>query len=106
MAEIRTVKFSHKYDKMPELILKTRLIQVLKTNKSELSPEFIEYDARHQNGLYPIPDGDLLVLFLLSDTPETRQLWTTVRSWTPDKERYYRGLTGQYLRIETPDNVY
>ena len=101
------IKFSHRYAKMPEHVSHstTRLLDVLKTNYKELSPEFRVYDTEYDNGYYELPKTDLLILILISYIPNAsgganEHLWTTIRRQTPEKESYYRGLRGQIVEIE------
>lgn len=97
------IKFSHEYYKMPANLNTARLLQVIIVEKSELSKEFIEYDTAYPldkrvpwegNGHYELPEGRMLLLLLQSGW-----LWTTLRRWTPEKERYYKELTGQEIEI-------
>jgi hypothetical protein len=37
------------------------------------------------------------VLFLIADDGRT---WTTIRRWTPQKEKYYRSIIGEEVKIE------
>lgn len=95
------IKFSHKYFKMPEPIQSglcntAQLLAVLNTTKDQLKGEFINYDTLAVTGdKYELPEGRLMVLLLLSS-----ELWTTVRRWTPEKEKYYRSNIGNLFEIE------
>ena len=95
------IKFSHYYSKMPSKSLdatwKTRVLEVFTTTKKDLSPGFIKFDTTilNSNEQYPLPDGKLLVIMLLTGT----FLWQTIRRATPEKERYYRSLRGQEVEI-------
>ena len=96
---MRKIKFSHEYMKMPEGFEQSALLEVLVADRSDLCPEFVEFDtAICDAGNYPLPRGKLLVLLL--QTEETLELWTTIRRYTPEKERYYRGLRGEYVACE------
>ncbi len=118
---MKTIKFSNEHKKLPTGALvntvKTELIQVLIVDKKDLSERFVRYDTifhtyqeqpnteREQTveNFYPLPKGKLLLLFLFSTHPplkDTGNLWTTLRRWTPDKEKYYRHLVGQQINIE------
>ena len=102
------IKFSHKYVKMLQNEdVKTpstaQLIGVFKTTKQELSKEFIEYDTKYfdnqsptQYSYYPLPDGELFVLFLKSGT----MMWTTVRRFTPQKYGYYINNCGKTFEVK------
>jgi len=92
-----TIKFSHRYHKMPPAPDPSRLLEVLVANRATLHSAFVEYDtAIIGGGNYALPDGKVLVLLLQAEGGE---LWTTVRRWTPDKEQYYRGLRGTRLAV-------
>jgi len=97
------IKFSHTYTKMPFDIENTKILEVFITELKNLSPEFIEYDTQIEGkgGNYPLPKGKLIVLLLssLQDDSMAWQQWTTIRRWTPDKEKYYRGIRGQRVEI-------
>ena len=94
------IKFSHKYFKMPEAIQlglcnKAKLLAVINTHRQDLREDFINYDTTTVNhDKYELPVGRLMVLLLLSS-----ELWTTVRRWTPEKEKYYRSLIGQDFEV-------
>jgi hypothetical protein len=97
------IKFSHTYTKMPFDREQTKLLEVFITYKKDLSPEFLWYDTQIEgiSGNYKLPDGKLLVLLLLSlqDDSLAWQPWTTVRRWTPEKEKYYRSIRGEMVEI-------
>ena len=99
------LKFSHSYFKMPRdsdgsPVHDAILLHVFKDDSRRMSPEFVAYDTNYDNGRYPLPTGDCLFLLLLSQLPTGPQLWTTIRRWTRNKEKYYRSLQGQEFRIE------
>ena len=81
----------------------TRLLEVFRTTKEELSKDFLQFDTQIEGTSmnYELPEGNLLVLFLVSLQEETGiwQAWTTVRSALPGKEEYYRSLRGQRVEI-------
>lgn len=93
---MRTINFSHRYKKMPEKINPTFLNAVDVAHYQELEEDFIKYDTETIDGsFYPFSKTKLLILRLWTEGEE----WTTVRRWTSDKERYYRSLVGQQVRI-------
>jgi len=103
-----TIKFSAEYEKMPADISQTTLLAVLKVKRSQLSPQFLEWDTkfRGKEGSFPLSSApEVLVLILLS-TPEascTEQpsLWTTIRAaWPLEKEGFYRSHVGELVNIE------
>jgi homospermidine synthase len=86
---------------MPEInIYKTVLLDVLVADRSELSAAFVDWDTAHNSlgklGNYKLPKGKVFILLLLTGG----KLWTTIRRWTPQKEKYYRFLIGQDFQIE------
>lgn len=90
------IHFSHKYYKMPDLAThSTRLLQVLVADSKEFSNEFISYDTTFNGGAYPLPKGKVLILLLFTGD----RLWTTIRRWTPQKEKYYKELMRKYVEI-------
>jgi hypothetical protein len=97
---MRRIKFSHEYMKMPDDFEESAVLEVFIADRSDLCPEFVEFDtAIVDAGNYPLPRGKLLILLL-----QTRsfQLWTTIRRWTAVKEKYYRGLRGEYVECAAP----
>ena len=98
---MNTIKFSHRYTKLPDTISsgdEVTLLEVLNSRFQDLHSAFIRYDATTDKGdLYPLPKtGSCLVLiFIFND-----EIFTTVRRQTPEKEKYYKGLRGEVLRLE------
>ena len=98
---MNTIKFSHRYTKLPDTISsgdEVTLLEVLNSRFQDLHGAFIRYDATTDKGdLYPLPKtGSCLVLiFIFND-----EIFTTVRRQTPEKEKYYKGLRGEVLRLE------
>lgn len=104
---MKTIKFSHRYKKHPLNVLnvsEVRLIEVLNSKFEDMSDTFKEYDTKYYcEGHYKLPKkGDCLVLLFLGDGPikGTLELFTTVRRSTPEKAAYYKGLRGQWLKVE------
>ena len=98
---MNTIKFSHRYNKLPDTINsgdEVTLLEVLNSRFQDLHPAFIKYDATIDAGdLYPLPKtGSCLVLIFLFNGG----IFTTVRRQIPEKEKYYRGLRGEVLRLE------
>lgn len=101
---MNTIKFSHRYDKMPAdtiLNMGTVLLHVFVIEASEIQFDFINYDTIYcENGKvskYELPKGKVLVLLLLSGG---LMLWTTIRRYMPYKYTYYKGLIGDRINIE------
>jgi len=93
---IKTIKFSHRYKKMPVVLSPTFLKGIRLTHYNDLTPEFIELDtAIEGGGNYPLPKTKLMILDLWTEG----DYWHTVRRWTPEKEKYYRGLVGSEVKI-------
>lgn len=94
-----TIKFSHTYNKLigdNGVIDEATLLQVLPVNLEDLTSSFLSYDT--DNGVYSLPKkGKYLMLIFLKDNHE---LFTTLRRSTPQKENYYKGLTGKLFTIE------
>ena len=103
-----TIRFSAEYEKMPADISHTTLLAVLKVKRSQLSPQFLEWDTkfRGKEGSFPLSSAqEVLVLMLLSapeaSCPEQPRLWTTIRAaWPPEKEGFYRSHVGELVNIE------
>lgn len=95
---MRTIKFSHRYDKMPRGFETSKLLEVFITEKNDLHEGFILYDTSYSfdGKNYPLPNGKLIVLLL--QTLGSKELWTTVRRCYKSKLDYYRGLRGQYVK--------
>ena len=100
------IRFSHLYHKLgdgepPE---EAQLLQVFTCDRKDLSDEFVGYDTAYYDGkkdmvsYYPLPGGKLLVLVFL-DFEDNRVLFTTIRRWTPEKEKYYRSQTGKVFDV-------
>jgi len=100
---MRSISFSHQYVKIPSGpdSLTAQLIGVFRTDFGDLCNQFIEYDTRYisKEGKvehYPLPThGPALMLLLKTND----WLWTTVRPWNEGKERYYRDMLNEEVRI-------
>ena len=91
------IKFSHKYWKMPLHHNPSRLLEVITTDSLQFHKGFVEYDTKIVGGgNYPLPKGKVLLLLLITMKGE---LWTTIRRYTEQKEKYYRGLRGVVVEI-------
>lgn len=104
--KLKEIRFTHDYIKFGhyQLPVECTLVQVLKVKREELSDIFVTYDTeyfygRHNEvlGKYQLPEGDLIILML--KPVSSSYLMTTVRSYTPDKFEYYKGLEGQNVRL-------
>ena len=98
---MNTIKFSHRYTKLPDTINsgdEVTLLEVLNSRFQDLHTVFIRYDATTDKGdLYPLPKtgGCLVLIFQFNN-----DIFTTVRRETPEKEKYYKDLRGEVLRLE------
>ena len=100
---MKTIKFSHRYKKMPEGVeyLDTWIKDVAVVDYAELTEEEIEQDtAIVSGGNYPLPKTRLIWLKLWSETIDGGFEWGTLRRFTPQKFDYYSGLSGQQVKIE------
>lgn len=97
---MRTIKFSHKYGKMPADFGVSKLLEVLLAEGSYLHEGFVSYDTSfgEDGENYPLPRGKLIVMLL--QTRDSEALWTTMRRCTPSKLKYYVGLRGSYVKCE------
>ncbi len=98
---MRTITFSHKYKKMPPILTGTFITAVRKVEYQTLSEEFIKADTETVDGqFYPLQRGWLIFIELWTDGYK----WQTLRPWTPDKLKYYKGLEGQEVEIVIDEN--
>lgn len=99
------IKFSHRYDKLPQIYLETdviaELLQVLKIDYNELSEPMMDDDTKYcedrQLKHYPLPKGELILLVFRSSMGY--RMFTTIRRFTPEKYKYYKSLEGKELEI-------
>lgn len=93
---MNTIKFSHYYKKMPKSFEGTVIHSVKVQNTKGLTDEFIKYDTETVDGkYYQLPSGMVMIIHLNTNG----HMWTTVRSWNPRKEKYYKELVGQEVAI-------
>ena len=101
------LEFDYDYAKMPEDVSKTCLLEVIKTHSDKLHNAFKVYDTEHENGYYLLPDGDLLLLILISYEKNisggyNEVIWTTLRRHSEVKEVYYKSEIGNEIEIGMP----
>ena len=91
------IKFSHNYGKLWKQ--KTaRLILVELIDASQFNEDLLEYDTRYGDGRFYLPKvGQFLQLFFVGDKHIP---FCTIRSFNPEKEKYYRSLIGQMYDVE------
>lgn len=92
------IEFSHSYPKLHNQ-KSAVLLEVYLKDREDLSVAFVEYDTTyiidHAIGLfseetlghYKLPEGRVLVLLFIGDQMIP---FTTVRRYTPEKDRFYR----------------
>lgn len=101
---MRSIKFSHKYYKFPAAFEKSKISQIIVMDENDISQPFREYDTVFtssiaEDGFYPLPKGKVILIFLIANSG-MGWLWTTIRRWTPEKEKYYQDLVGMIVFCE------
>jgi len=111
----RVIKFSHRYCKFDTPPERVQLLHVFRENAKSLGGEFINYDTTYEEkdgemGQYALPTGKVLVLLFegLKDYGELGLMgsffvFTTIRRWTKEKERYYRENIGKRFEVVMTD---
>ena len=101
---MKTIKFSHLYNKMPRDFAYSKLLDVIPVNLEDLSLDFVLYDTSYNEGgeekMYALPESGKYLLLLLKSPSG---LWTTLRSrWGGgrDKLGYYKGHVGEMFDCE------
>ena len=114
---LRMIKFSHLYYKMPLTIedYKTVVLDVFVTDLGKLPEEFLKYDMaywdeKNQKTEYYRLDFKKAIVIVLFSTYKysnytDKKLWTTIRKWTPEKEKYYKELIGKEVMIRVGENA-
>ena len=92
--------FSDEMEKMPPKFQFSKLLQVLKSNYEELTPDFIRYDTklRWKKGNAELPKSGKCLILLLAADSGNGALWTTVRS-ASDK---YTEMIESIVQIHIP----
>ena len=104
---MKTIKFSHDYEKLPLNAKTATLLDVQCINLEDQTPAFMEYDTKfinQKNGEiehYPLPKTsngrlDYMILLMRSDTGA---FFTTIRRRTPAKDKYYCESIGEKFEI-------
>jgi len=96
------IHFSNEYFKLMGCDRRAILLNVFKTHYNELDKNFIAYDTCYEDEkgnllYYKLPKTELLCLLFFSRNGE---LFTTLRRFTPEKERYYESMVGKWFYIE------
>lgn len=98
MPRIPEIKFSHFYKKMPAGVTtfcESFVCGVEVKHYNNLTPDFIKQDTEYEGGFYQLPKANLLIITIFTEGVK----WTTVRRWTEEKEKYYRGILGKEVKI-------
>jgi hypothetical protein len=100
----KPIKFSKKYKKLPSDAngRLARLLFVHKINLENQSEWLLKYDTESVDGThYELPKkGEyLFLLFELTDGT----MFTTMRRWTLEKEKYYHTMEDKFLEIVIAD---
>jgi hypothetical protein len=95
------IKFNHVYDKIPESAYggKTYLVGAMRCRKGDFAKRFIDYDTKFGKRFYLLPEGELILLMLLTTSGKDSTLWTTLRKWDPEKERYYNKALNEQIEF-------
>jgi hypothetical protein len=101
------ISFSHKYYKLwhhgtgskvgGAFITEAVLLDVFIVNIEECSKAFLDYDT--DDGLFELPKKGkyMVLLFKKFGMPD---LFTTIRRWTPEKEKWYRSGIGNTFDVK------
>ena len=102
---MQKIKFSHKYLKFPFDYNENNravLLAVHRVKLEKLPKDFIDVDTAYSleggksTGHYELPKaGDYLLLLLWANSG----LFTTLRSYNPDKQAYYEKLEGETIEV-------
>ena len=92
------IKFNRNYYKFADkkLPFTAVLLQCFKVHYKDLSACFKAYDVTSDEGDYPLPKTDLIVLLLMFDD---KKLFTTIRRYTPRKWDYYKTREGETFEL-------
>ena len=105
---MNTIKFSFRYKKMPHGVefCDTWIMSVKVLDYADLTDEEIKMDTETVDGeFYVLPKTKLIWIDLFTDCLPTATKWQTIRRWTPEKERYYRSIVGQEVKIVIEDEL-
>ena len=104
---MKTIKFSHLYNKMPRDFQYSKLLDVIPVNLEDLSLDFVLYDTSYNEGgeekQYALPESGKYLMLLLQAGSGRGQIWTTLRSrWGRgrDKMVYYKEHVGEIFDCE------
>jgi len=101
LASEPVIKFSHDYMKLPENWEGTHahLLIVGEVDLEHQTPFMLNYDTqfRGETGNYDLPKKGRFIL--LGFIHESGAFFTTLRRCTPEKEKYYQGLWGEWFEM-------
>lgn len=106
---MKQIKFSHHYYKLGGIknYDVANLLDVFKVNLEDLSPFMRGYDTKYPTkgkiGYYPLPRRGIYLLLIFKKKGRIPFLFTTIRRWTPQKEKYYRGAIGEEFKVVIGD---
>lgn len=97
------IKFSHRYNKLRIIgfhgevgyISRTRLLEVIPVNLEDLHRAFIAYDT--DIGKYKLPNKGKYMLLIFSKGG--KDIFTTIRRFTPQKYEYYKCERGEMFEV-------
>jgi hypothetical protein len=98
------IKFSHNYKKLkfyPNIapLKDALLLAVFNVRLEKLRKVFLDWDT--QDGLYKLPKKGKFILLLFAK--DDYNLFTTLRRYTPEKEKYYRSKIGYFFWVDVGD---
>jgi hypothetical protein len=108
---VKTIKFSHHYNKIPLNIKTAVLLGVEAWDVEKLPASFKDYDAEYEGEgatlYYPLPEkGNVIVLFLWGEVGGgVHILFTTIRRCTESKWDYYHNSIGETFAIEIKEET-
>lgn len=101
-ATMPTIKFTYPYRKLlnePQKVgERAKLLQIVETDFSDLTAEFLEYDT--DAGKYELPVSGPCIILLFQKRTAVPNLFTTVRAATPEKLQYYKSLIGEIVDLQ------
>ena len=101
------INFSHRYHKMPKDLTNTRLLQAFVEYKKNFSNLFLKYDTTTlDNKKFELGKSVKYIILLFGTNINNNfYLWTTIRPWTEEKEKFYRSVQGDRVNIVFKENT-
>jgi hypothetical protein len=96
------ISFKFEYFKIMGIQKEANLLHVFQVHYDKLDKDFIAYDTCYEGEkgellYYQLPKTELLCLLFFSRNGE---LFTTLRKWNPEMERYYKSMTGRWFEVK------